>query len=142
MADPSTDRETMRRKRGERKSGERKQTGSKPEATPLFFSALGLQKVSLQGDGRRWRREEQQREVGGTRWWSSQAGPSPPSSAPTPGPDDARLRTALSAGQEARDLVDDQDAPMPSSALPAEMRAPPLCQEMRRLKEKDDLDKV
>ena len=35
-----------------------------------------------------------------------------------------------------------QDAPMQSNALLAETRAPPLFQEMRRMKEKDDRDKV
>ena len=53
--------------RGGRKSGGRRQIGLKPEATQLFFSALGLQMESLRGDGRRSRREGQRREAGGTR---------------------------------------------------------------------------
>ena len=53
-----------------------------------------------------------------------------------------RLRTALCAKLVAMDLVAAQDALMPSNASLAVMRAPQLFQGMRRLKEKDDLDKV
>ena len=73
---------------------------------------------------------------------SIQAGPSPPSSAPTLGPDLVQLRTALCAELVAVDLVAALDAPTPSNALPVETRVPQLCQGMRRMKEKDDLDKV
>ena len=73
---------------------------------------------------------------------SSQAGPYHPSSAPTSGLDLVRLRTALCAKLVAMDLVAAQDALMPSNASLAVMRAPQLFQGMRRLKEKDDLDKV
>ena len=52
------------------------------------------------------------------------------------------MKTALFAELGAVDLVADQVARMPSSASPAETRAPQLFQMMRRMKEKDDLDKV
>ena len=52
-----------------------------------------------------------------------------------------KLRTALCAELVAEDHVAAQDAPMQSNASPAETRAPLLCQGMKRMKEKDDLDK-
>ena len=53
-----------------------------------------------------------------------EAGPSPPSSAPTLGLDPAMTTTASSAKREAKALVADQDALMPSNASPAEMLDP------------------